>query len=140
MLGKPDVGWVDIKIGEFLGRGSYLTDIPIDCLNSCVFALSHNAPISFYIDEEGSGFMVVSYYNCTYVLQKDEDSEQKELLFSSDIDFRELAVEILNDIDSNCEECIDWMAYDDEATNLDRSELIRAKMNQLKLLLNKVVK
>ena len=96
--------------------------------------------MSFYIDEEGSGFMVVSYYNCTYVLQKDEDGEQKELLFSSDIDFRELAVEILNDIDSNYEEWIDWMSYDNEAPNLDRSELIREKMNQLKLLLNKVVK
>ena len=96
--------------------------------------------MSFYIDEDGSGFMVVSYYNCTYVLQKDDDGDQKELLFSSDIDFRELAAESLNDIDSNYEDWIDWMAYDDKVPNSYRSELITEKMNQLKLLLNKVVK
>ena len=49
MLGKPHGGWTEIKIGDFIGYGSYLTDIPVDCLNACIFALSNNSPLSFFV-------------------------------------------------------------------------------------------
>ena len=137
MLGKPHGGWTEIKIGDFIGYGSYLTDIPVDCLNACIFALSNNSPLSFFVDEEGSEFIVTSYYNGTYIIKRYEDSDEEEELFSSTLNFKDLATEILYDIEKYYEDWIKWLPYNEEYGSLSRKEVILSKVNQLKDLLNK---
>ena len=36
MFSKPKAGWVDINIGNYEISASYLTDIPMDFLNSLI--------------------------------------------------------------------------------------------------------
>lgn len=137
MFSKPDCGWTDIKIGDFIGRGSYLTDIPVDCLNVCIFALSNNSPLSFFIDEEGSEVIVTSYYDCTYIVRKYEGGYQEEKFYSYTLDFRDLVIEILHDIEDYYDDWVQWLPYDKEYGSLNRNEFILSKVSQLKDLLNK---
>lgn len=137
MLGKPHGGWTEIKIGDFIGYESYLTDIPVDCLNACIYALSNNSPLSFFVDEEGSEFIVTSYYNGTYIIKRYEDSDEGEEFLSSSFNFRDLAIEILYDIEKYYDDWVKWLHYDEECGDLSREEVILSKVKQLKDLLNK---
>ena len=52
MFSKPEAGWIDINIGNYEISASYLTDIPMDFLNSLINSLENNLPFSVFIDEE----------------------------------------------------------------------------------------
>lgn len=110
MFGKPKVGWVEIMIGEFQVSGSYLTDIPYDALQACIYSIKNNAPFTLYIDEEGITDFIVSYYNATYIIRENDEIEY----YSCDKDFRELIKEIIEDIERDFSEWIIEFTYLDE--------------------------
>lgn len=126
MFGKPVVGWVEIMIGELQLSGSYLTDIPYDALQACIHSIKNNAPLTLYIDEEGTTDFIVSYYNSTYVIRESDEIEY----YSCNKDFRELIKEIIEDIERDFSEWIIEFTYLD-----DEEELYKKWVKQLKGLL-----
>lgn len=135
MLSKPRYGWTDITIGEFKGRASYLTDVPMDCLIAFINALEHYIPASIFFNEEGTEFTLVSSVNGTYIISEREKTE----LISINTRFLKLAREIINDIETNLE---DWVLWDyehefeeDPKAFLDkRRSLMKEKLERLKEL------
>ena len=73
MFSKPDFGWVDINIGGYILNASYLTDIPIDFLDSLISSLKNNLPFSVFIDEEGIEDIICAYYDEVFIIKKDDD-------------------------------------------------------------------
>ena len=135
MLSKPKYGWTDITLGDFAGRGSYLTDIPVDLLNAFINALRDFIPASVFFDEEGSEFTLVSHFNGTYIIV---EREEKPELISVDIRFVELIKEVINDIESDIEGWADWMCYYDltEEELTQRENLLKSKIEELKNLIS----
>ena len=39
MLSNPKAGWCELKIGNFKGTPSYLTDVPIDMLTAFIVTI-----------------------------------------------------------------------------------------------------
>lgn len=138
MLSKPKHGWTDITLGDFTGRGSYLTDIPVDLLNAFINALRDFTPASVFFDEEGSEFTLVSHYDGTYIIA---EREEKPELISIDIRFIELIKEVINDIESDIKGWADWMCYYDltEEELTQRENLLKSKIEELKNLISKEV-
>lgn len=105
MLGKPAFGWTHIKIGNFEGPASYLTDVPIDCLKNMIFALKNRSDFIVSFDAEGWTYKVVSdCYRTIVIIEKDETPE----IILSDINRDELAKELYFDIKNNKE---DWYEF-----------------------------
>lgn len=133
MFSKPIHGWTDITIGDFTGRGSYLTDIPMDVLDAFISSLDCSIPASIYFNEEGSEFILVSHYNSTYIIVEREKTE----LISIDIDYLELIKEAIKDIEDNLEGWVYWESFydlDEDEVNKRRLALLD-KIEKVKLLL-----
>lgn len=133
MFSKPIHGWTDITIGDFTGRGSYLTDIPMDVLNAFINSLDYSIPASIRFDEEGSEFILVSHYYNTYIILEREKTE----LISININYLDLIKEAIKDIEDNLEDWVYWESYyeldNDDAENRRLSLL--DKIEKVKLLL-----
>ena len=131
MLSKPIHGWSTITVGNYKKSGSYLTDIPMDCLNAFISSLKYNIPAAIYFDEEGTEFNLVSFHDDTYIIEEKDEPK----LIKVDISFNKLAEELIDDIESNIGEWINWMDYspiDEES----REKELSYKINELKKLLN----
>lgn len=133
MLSKPKDGWTDVTVGDFKGVGSYTTDVPIDVLNAFINALKYSIPASVYFDEEGSEFTLVSYYEDTYIIIERKDRELVHL----NIDFFDLAKEVVKDIEDYLDDWVNWMCFYDmsETEIAKRRESILTKINKLKKLI-----
>lgn len=130
MLSKPSCGWTDVVIHEFEGQASYLTDVPMDCLNGCVFALKNKTPFSFFFDEEGSKCIITSYGEETYIIHELEETQ----VYKLNVPFVTLAEEIAHDIEEYMDEWVNWFTYLEEE-DLARTAALKAKLFELKELL-----
>ena len=133
MLSKPRYGWTNVTIGEFQGRASYLTDVPMDCLISFINSFKYGIPASVFFDEEGSTFtLVTESYNNTYIISEREDTE----LININKRFLDLAKELIKDIEDNLEDWVFWEDYydDSEDTLNKRRKLINDRLEKLKEL------
>ena len=129
MFSKPRYGWSDVSLGNFKGRCSYLTDVPVDILNAFINAIKYDLPASVFFEEEGSEFILVSSLYNTYII-----SDRKETkLYQSEVSIFELAKEVISDIDTNLDEWIDWMNYQDYDSK-ERTFLLSTKIDELKKL------
>ena len=136
MLSKPCAGWTKVTIGDFEGRASYMTDVPMDCLIAFINALEYNIPASVLFDEEGSGFTLVTSVDGTYII-----SEREELkLFVINKGFLKLVRELINDIEDNLEDWVLWdydyeFHNDSEGILNERRNIIKKRVKRLKELL-----
>ena len=53
-------GWCTVRLGDFSSRASYLTDVPLDCLEAAEHYLVSGEPIRLHFDAEGWDFDVIS--------------------------------------------------------------------------------
>lgn len=132
MFSKPRYGWSDVFIGDFKGRCSYLTDVPVDILNAFINAIKYDLPASVFFEEEGSEFTLVSSRYNTYIISDREETK----LYQSEISIFELAKEVISDIETNLDEWIDWMNYQDYDSK-ERTFLLSSKIEELKKLVQK---
>lgn len=135
MLSNPEHGWCNVKIGDFEGVASYLTDVPCNCLEAFIQYLSRGNHInssSIFFDEEGTEFTVVLEYYSTYVII--ERGIIPELKCYHDISIHMLAYELIDDLDRDFDRWVNWECYDNPKEG--RSELLRSKINELKELIN----
>lgn len=123
MFTEPKHGWVILKLGDFEGSVSYLTDVPIDCLDAFIYALRTNNPATIFFDAEGWDFHLVSSYYDGYIIS--DKNEPPELYLINNGTFRTLAKELISDIEKYFDEWVNWLSYED----LGKEELRSRKYN-----------
>ena len=133
MLKISGPGWAEISIaGNVVFEGSYLTDIPCDFLRALYDYFSYNCPdhlnsrqsASVYVDSEGSvaNFVFSDMFysgNGQKVFmmypKRIKDGEAYKTIWAVDafdVDPYDLAVELINDIESDFENWVEWEATD----------------------------
>ena len=126
MFSKPNVGWVDINIGGYTMNGSYLTDIPMDFLDSLISSLKSNLPVSVFIDEEGIENIICAYYDEVYIIAKHGDDVE---YIKKDMDFNLFRKDIVNDIETNLNEWINWNLDEDVKVLKNRKNDLNTKLS-----------
>lgn len=134
MFSKPNSGWVDIKIGNYNINASYLTDVPVDFLNSLISSLENNLPISVLLDEEGIEDLIVVFYGNSYILV--EDNEKYIETKIEKVDFDEFRRQIIEGIEKYFNDWVNWNLGDDSSTLQKREKILREKINVAKKLLS----
>jgi len=131
MFTKPEHGWTNLQLGNFSDRASYLTDIPIDCLDAFIYSLENNSPIAIYFDAEGWDYHLVSSYYESYIVV----SKDKTDLFLIDGNIRDLAKELINDIEMYFDDWVNWEHPFDKNEFIERKNIINDKLTILKSLI-----
>ncbi|MBU5331737.1 hypothetical protein KQI61_05970 [Anaerocolumna aminovalerica] len=134
MLSNPEHGWCNVKIGDFEGVASYLTDVPLNCLAAFIQYFDRSSNInstSVYFDEEGTEFYIVFDYYSTYIII--ERKEKPELKYIDDIGIKQLAHELIEDLERDFDKWVDWECYDEPEDG--RSEKLRLGLIELKKLM-----
>lgn len=133
MLSNPEHGWCNIKIGDFEGVASYLTDVPFNCLAAFIQYFDRSSNLnsaSVYFDEEGTEFYTVFDYYSTYIIIERE--EKPELKYLDDVGIKQLANELIEDLERDFDCWVKWECYDDpEEGREDKLRLGIEKLNQL---------
>jgi hypothetical protein len=132
MLSKPRYGWTNVTIGDFSERASYLTDVPIQCLQSFVSMLKYKLPFAVNFDAEGWEYVVVITDFEAHILSNKCDNGH----FYKWIDIRkeDLAKELISDIENHFDCWVDWMCdeYMSEESWNKRVAQIRFLLDELK--------
>ena len=133
MLSNPKHGWCNVKIGDFKGVASYLTDVPFNCLAAFIQYLDRSSNInsvSVYFDEEGTEFYTVFNYCNTYIIIERE--ENPELKYLNNIGIKQLANELIEDLERDFDKWVNWECYDEPKEG--RAEELRLGIIKLKQL------
>ena len=133
MFSIPKHGWVNLSIGDWSDRSSYLTDPHLDMLDAFITLYSTYNPGAVYCDAEGWEYIIViSFYDIFVIEQKDEDK-----LITLDVRTRDLCEEVMNDIE---EHLYDWSLWsyhvDDEEQRVKDENKIKEKLETLKIVLS----
>ena len=136
MFSKPAAGWVNINIGHYTISGSYLTDIPMDFLNSLINSLENNLPFSVFIDEEGIEDILCAYYDEVFIIIKDGNNVEYKKI---DMDFNTFRAEIVKDIEIYFNDWIVWSMEHDSKILKSREIELRNKLSIAKEKLKKYV-
>ena len=134
MFSKPEAGWVDINIGNYEISASYLTDIPMDFLNSLINNLENNLPFSVFIDEEGIENILCAYYDGIFIIIKNGNNVEYKKI---DMDFNTFRADIVKDIEIYLNDWIDWNMEDDPQILKSREIELRNKLSIAKEKLKK---
>ena len=131
LLSNPKHGWCTVEVGDFKGQASYLYDVPFNCLDAFINVFNKNTGVncaSIYFDEEGSWFYLITDTDYTYIIIEREKTEVK----CFDVNIIQLANELINDLERNFNDWVDWLCYDEPEKG--RVEKLRNKIEQLKQL------
>ena len=109
MLSKPNCGWVNIKIGDWCDRASYLTDPHKDLLNGFIQLYSERKPNVISCDAEGWEYLIVLDINNVHIIEYGEKTE----FYTCEIDTKNLAQELIKDIEDNLDGWVHWDVEDD---------------------------
>ena len=99
MLSNFETGWSKIKIGDFTGIPSYITDVPVDLLTVFIDYYINNTSAMLF-DEEGSEFTIVLSNEFIYVIYFTQNCEAIFYEFP-EIFINDLAKELIEDIENN---------------------------------------
>jgi hypothetical protein len=124
MFTKPECGWTNVQIDDFTEQASYLTDIPIDCLEAFINALNNHLPAAVEFDGEEVGqYMLVANNSDSYII-----TEGKELRIFDKTKL-EIAKEIFNDFKTHFDDWCGWGYSEDYREN--NTSVIQQKLNEL---------
>lgn len=130
MFSDIGCGWATLKLGDFKGSCSYLTDPFVDVAN---LLINKEGVVAF--DEEGSVFeLVISNWSIYIVSHRDKDE-----LHMLDITEEELAAEFLDDIRNNFEDIINWDindGYEDSEYLVERRKMFNNFISKIKEIYN----
>ncbi|WP_367568366.1 hypothetical protein [Lacrimispora sp.] len=131
MIKNPEHGWCEFNLGEFEGSPGYLTDVPVDLLKGFIEYFTTGVSCVWF-DEEGSEFtLILTPYNI-YVVKDDEDAE---LYSYPEIKPKDLANELISDIESDLDGWVGWETWHDNDDELQQHGIeIRGLIGQLKKL------
>ena len=110
MLSKPYCGWCDVVIGDFKAPASYLSEVPVDCLNAMILAISNSSDFCVSFDAEGWEYKVISDRCKTFVIIEKDGVELKVI----DKDIISLKDELIDDIESNIKDWSHWSLSEED--------------------------
>lgn len=132
MISEPKYGWCNFKLGDFFGHPSgYMTDVVQDLLNAFINFYKNRASVVVF-DEEGSYFTLLLTYNGIYII---EEKEEAKLFNFSEFDIYELANELINDIENDFDNWVDFT--EEEGGDQFASVHIYNKICELKEIIRK---
>lgn len=133
MLSLSKSGWCKLKIGDFIGNPSYVTDVPTDLLTAFIDYYEKGVSAVFF-DEEGTEFnLLLSNYTIFVVYI---DKECKTILYEfPDINIYDLARELIDDIRSN----IDTWSYFATSVTSDKRAQKQTTLESLLIRLSKLI-
>ena len=114
MLINPKHGWVTISIENWSDRASYLTEVPLECLDNMIYALENGSDFIVSFDAEGWTYKIISDYYRTFVIT---ELDTCDLIVFENVSKKVLAKEIFNDITKDIDEWSMWscsLDYDNE--------------------------
>ena len=132
MFSVPKYGWVNISIGDWSDRASYLTDPHLDMLDAFITLYKGRNPGAVFCDAEGWDFIIVISFNDVFVIEQKD--EPKLYNFDAlDIRIRALCEEVIEDIEGHLYEWSLWdFNVEDEATRVKSEEKIKSKLSELR--------
>lgn len=125
-----DHGWCNVTIGDFSSRASYITDVPLDCLDAAIRYLKHRNTFAVSFDAEGWNFIVVSDCIRSYVIV----DKNSTIFYANDEVYGagDLALQIYEDVAGHIDEWSLFLSSEDVDTN---KEMIREALAELRGLL-----
>lgn len=133
MLSNPKAGWCEIKIGNFKGVPSYLTDVPVDLLTAFINYYKNGIGAAFF-DEEGSEFNLLLSGYSAYIVYV--DSENNSTLYDfPNINIDNLAKELIADIKSNIDSWASFCCSSSYLSCRNKLKLVTL-INKLEKLIN----
>lgn len=143
MFRNINCGWVTVDLGSFSDRASYLTDIPVDMLESLIHSYEKGVPAVIKFDAEGWEYIMVIDDFCTYIIDEScrNDNEclngdGKKLLTTVEISKNVIVGEILMDIIHDLDDWVMWRGNLSLAGKVDRrKEIFRLieELNELRI-------
>ncbi len=131
MLGKPQHGWTVFSLGESSYSLSYLSNIPMEWLESAIFGLETLLPFEVYgYGEPGKMVCTVHFSECRIVFEDDKHHKKDsslEVVPSHMLDFCKMLYE---DISAHIEDWTKWNA----SYNLTRED-IQSRLDRLQMLI-----
>ena len=141
MFTKPRNGWTDIILDDFEGLGSYIQDVPVEVMESCISALKHDKPLELHFDEEGSEFTLTADEMTMIIAQGYYGPETYEVKRTK----QELIREICEDMEKYFHDWVefneDYAYFEDEEAEQkqafyeEREIVLKALLDELKGLL-----
>lgn len=129
MLSIPKHGWVNITIGSWTDRASYLSDVHYDLLDAITAKLKNWRPTCVNMDAEGWEYIIVFDRFNTHIIEYKDDMEY----YSFEIPVSTLANELYTDIS---EHLYEWSLWDYDAKNeevrVNNERILREKLELLK--------
>lgn len=155
MFSKPMYGWTTVSFGNIeLGQASYLTDVPVDVLDTFISYLTQDYFVHGFnttFDAEGYMFSIVEFDGSLYLIDSKTDADEPNIkeLKPESLGLNQyekltniiihLANEFINDLENNLQDWVDWEDFE-ETTDEERKirkELILTKVEILKRLIRK---
>lgn len=126
-LSHVSCGWCIVRIGNFAGHASYLTDIPFDILDSILLLIKYGQTPIIHFDEEGSRFyIVIDEYYVDVISSRDERE-----LYTFEVDRRGFILDIVNDIYNNID-AFAAFTYDEWPTSEKRKKKLLKKIAKIR--------
>lgn len=136
MISRPENGWVDITIGDWTDRASYLTDVQIDFLDCLISVLENHTPSCFSCDAEGWEYTIVISENNIHIIEEKEDYEYYTYdFYDNNTGLKDIAKIIYEDINNNMDVWCTWepcLDLNDMGTIEEYKEKIENKLSKLK--------
>lgn len=134
MISNPKHGWCDFKIEDnngnvFFGTPSYITNVPVDLLDMFVQYYKKGEGLAWF-DEKGEGeFSLVLTPYTTYILEE----RDAEILHKISVPVRELAKELIEDIESDLDRWAKFCCEFDDVDSIEENkEIMLAYIYRLK--------
>lgn len=136
MISNPKYGWCEFKLGDFIGNPSYITDVPIDLLDAFIDYHTKGCGVVWF-NEEGTEFtLVINPYSLFLIEEKDNPV----LHDFSEMKIDDLEKELILDIERDLDGWANFGMNDNEKTILQYKNRIIQKLDELKLVIDKMRK
>lgn len=133
MFSVPKHGWVDITLGDWSDRASYLTNPHIDMLDAFITLYRSYNPGAVYCDAEGWEYIIVISFNDIFVIEQKDDN----ILHTFDFRTRDLCEQVIGDIEGHL---YDWSLWsylvEDEEERVKEEIKIKEKIAELRSVLS----
>lgn len=127
VLERPLNGWVNIHICDFKERASYLTDVPIDILQSLIAAYNHHIPAAIKFDAEGWEWILIIDDFDIHIITDDGDYEEQFTYCNYEIDRSDFTQKVISDILRDIDDWAAWSSDIDDANDVvfRKGEILR---------------
>lgn len=152
MLDEPKYGWTHVMFGgQCLGTASYLTDVPVDCMERMIAYLLKDTVMdnfSIEFDAEGYTFGLIEFSDSLFWIHDNTEDgcpvlaklnpESLGLMKYATVNeiMIRLAKELIDDIQSNKNEWIYWDCMDEDESEIEKRE---EKINNLLVKLKNLI-